>query len=76
MPPKQSGKLGTEAWMARLEERLSQLERKVDDVRNKLDTKFVTQEEFKPVRIVVYGMVGMMLVSVGSALIALVIKAS
>tara|TARA_Y100000310_G_scaffold266076_1_gene277411 strand:- start:290 stop:478 length:189 start_codon:yes stop_codon:yes gene_type:complete len=62
--------------MARLDERLNQLEAKVDYINSKLDSKYVTQEEFKPIRFVVYGMVTMILMAVCAAGIALVIKAS
>jgi len=40
----------------------------------KLDEKYVSQESFKPIQKIVYGLVGAILISVFVALLALVIK--
>lgn len=37
------------------------------------DTKMVTQDQFSPVRMIIYGMVGLILIGVMGALIALVV---
>lgn len=45
----------------------------IKDINQKLDEKFVTKTEFSPVKTVVYGLVGLILVAVVGALIGLVI---
>jgi len=70
-----SGQFGTEAWMAKIEERLDNLAEKVDHINDKLDKKYVTHEEFKPIKLVVYGLVGAILTSFAGAMIALIIRA-
>jgi hypothetical protein len=46
----------------------------IKEIKEKLDNKYVTVESFDPVRRVVYGLVGVVLVAVAGALIALVIR--
>jgi hypothetical protein len=46
------------------------------EIKVKLDRKYVTQTEFKPVKSIVYGAVGVILVTVIGALITLVITSS
>lgn len=46
----------------------------IKDIKESLDKKFVTKEEFSPIQKIVMGAVGMILVAVLGALIALVIK--
>lgn len=60
--------------MAVLNQRLEHLEGKVDEINIKLDNKFVTQEEFKPVRLVVYGLVAITMLTVVGGLLALVLN--
>ena len=50
----------------RLDQRVEQIESKLVD--------FVTSSEFKPVRLFVYGCIGIVLTAVGGAVIALVLK--
>jgi hypothetical protein len=45
----------------------------ISEIKAKLDTAYVTQTEFKPVRTIVYGMVGTILVAVMGGLLTLVI---
>ena len=45
----------------------------IKEIKNKLNDDFITKDQFSPVRTLVYGAVGMVLVSVFGALIALVI---
>ena len=45
----------------------------VEDINAKLDSHYVTKAEFDPVRNIVYGMVGVILLAVIGALVALVI---
>lgn len=74
--PSSTGEFGGEAWMARLDERLNQLETKVDRINSKLDNKVVTQEEFKPVKLLVYGGTAAVLMGFVGAVITMVVKAS
>ncbi len=48
---------------------------KISNLEDKIDNNFVRNEAFEPVRKVVYGLVGAILMSVAGALIALVVKA-
>jgi hypothetical protein len=63
--------------MARLEERLKHLEASVSKIYvklDKLDSNYVTQSEFKPVKMIVYGLAGTILAGVVAALLALVLR--
>jgi len=53
--------------------KIDNLTEKVDRIEEKLEHNYVTQEEFKWVRTVVYGMVSLILVSVFVALLKLVV---
>ena len=46
---------------------------KINEINNKLDTKFVTVEAFLPVQKLVYGLVGIILLAVVGALVGLVV---
>ena len=46
----------------------------VSEMKEKMEKDYVTQDEFKPVKNIVYGVVGLLLTSVVGALIALVLK--
>ena len=50
------------------------IKKKLDHIDEKLDKHYVTKEEFLPIRNIVYGMVGLILISVTTALLALVIS--
>lgn len=54
--------------LTRIDERTQQLAADVNEIKGKLDTKYVTQDEFRPVRLVVYGMVGIAMSGVLAAL--------
>jgi hypothetical protein len=54
--------------------KLDYIQRDVADIKVKLEKDYVTQEAFEPIRKIVYGMVGLVLVAVVSALIALVVR--
>lgn len=46
---------------------------RLKEISDKLDNKFVTKELFEPVRLIVYGLVGMIIVAVFGALIGMVL---
>lgn len=47
---------------------------KLDNVDQKISTHYVSREEFEPIKKIVYGMVGLILVAVVGALVSLVVK--
>lgn len=63
-----------EILLARIDERTKRLEDDFSSIRIQLSSKFVTKEEFVPVKNIVYGMVGLILVAVLSGLVTLLIK--
>lgn len=52
---------------------VSDLNRKMEDMESKMKDRFVTKEEFEPIRRLVYGVVGLLLTTVFLALLAQVI---
>ena len=67
-------RLGLERFMRdEFKEMRQVIKEEFADLRKELKEEYVTQDEFAPVRNVVYGMVGVILLSVIGALIALVI---
>jgi len=52
------------------------LELKIDSLFNKLEDDYVGKVEFKPIKQIVYGMVGFILVAVLGAIIGIVINTS
>lgn len=50
------------------------IQRDISQINQKLDHNYVTKEEFAPVKTLVYGMVGLILVAVIGALLTLVIR--
>ena len=62
--------------LARLDERVLTLVTDVAAINTKLDHKYVSQDEFQPVKKIVYSAVGLMLASMLIAVIALVIHSA
>lgn len=54
--------------------KVSRIESDIDKINNKLESSYVTQDEFEPVKKLVFGMVSIILVAVIGAIVALVIK--
>ena len=54
--------------------KVDNIDKTVRDIQGKLEKGYVTQDEFTPVKNIVYGMVGTVLLAVIGALIALVIN--
>jgi len=50
------------------------IEKEVKDIREKLEDDYVTQDQFEPVKNIVYGMISVVLLAVIGAVVALVIK--
>jgi hypothetical protein len=54
--------------------KIDYIQRDVADIKAKLEADYVTQDEFEPIKKIVYGMVGVVLLAVIGALIALVVR--
>ena len=62
------------ASQTRIEEKLKNLEKAVVAIQLSLLNNYVTQEAFAPVKLLVFGMVGLILMTVVLGLLALVVK--
>jgi subtilase family serine protease len=67
--------------MSKIQVKLAEVQKDVEfikieitEIKKKLDSIYVTQDEFDPVRKIVYGVVSLILVAVVGAIIALVIR--
>jgi hypothetical protein len=54
--------------------KIDYMQRDVAEIKSKLDAEYVTQDQFEPVKKLVYGMVSIILVAVMGAIVALVIR--
>ena len=64
----------TEVILARLDERSLNTQKDVHDIKKKLEENYVTQQEFRPMRLIFYGMVGSILLAFLGGVIAMVMK--
>ena len=60
--------------LIRLDERTSSQEKVLIELKNIIEKNYVTQDQFRPVRLCVFGFVALILTSVVGALIAVVVK--
>ena len=74
IPPENTPDNNPAAMLARIDERTHNMEKDIKGINKALDTKYVTQHQFKPVARIVYGLVGTALASIAGALYALVIN--
>ena len=63
-----------ETILARIDERTKALIKDVADIKQTLQNKYVTQDEFQPIKKAVYGFIAVVLVLVITAFVALIIK--
>lgn len=56
-----------------IEVKLEFIIRELDEIKAKLEKNYVTAEEFKPVKTIVYGMVSLILIAVVGSIIGLVV---
>lgn len=63
-----------EVLLARIDERTKRLEEDFIDLKSQFTSNYVTKEEFSPIKNLVYGGVGLILVSVLTAVLYLVVK--
>ena len=61
--------------LVRIDERTQDLSDDVQKLRSDLEGQYVTRTEFEPVRMVVFGLVGTILLSTIAAVMALILKA-
>ena len=54
--------------------KISDIQEDVKDIKGKLEAHYVTNEQFEPVKKIVYGMVSVILLAVIGAVVALVLK--
>lgn len=59
-----------------MREAMVEIKKDVADLKNELEGKYVTRESFEPVQKLVYGLVGVILVAVIGALVAMVVRTS
>ncbi len=65
---------GEVTQIALMAQDIGYIKRSVDDLTVKVDHNYVTKEEFKPVKQLVYGLVALILTAVVGAIMALVIR--
>lgn len=77
-PPYREGEHTQMALMAQdvryMREAMTDIKKDVSDLKQELENKYVTAEAFKPVQNLVYGLVGVVLISVVGAIIAMVVR--
>ena len=66
-------KITTKEVYRLVEDTRKELKDDISNLNDKVDSKYVTHDEFEPVKKVVYGLVGLILVAVIGALIGLII---
>ena len=60
--------------IALMQEDVKSIKDDVKEIKGGMEAEYVTQTEFKPIRNLVYGTVGLFLTSIGGAFIALILK--
>lgn len=60
--------------IALIQQDISYMKDKLDNVDQKISTHYVSRDEFEPIKRIVYGMVGLILIAVVGALVSLVIR--
>ena len=73
MPKKTTVDQSLETQIAVMAESVSTIKQDVTEIKTKLESHYVTKEEFDPIKKIVYGVVSLILVSVVGALLALVV---
>jgi len=63
-----------ETKFALIQQQMSYMTKQLDTIDNKVSTHYVTREEFEPIKKIVYGLVGLILVAVVGAVVSLVLK--
>lgn len=64
---------GNGRLLAVLDERTEAIVKQLDEMKELLSSQYVTKEELKPIRVVFYGVLGLMLTSIMAAIMKLVL---
>lgn len=59
---------------AAIKEKVDSLKQKIESLESELSSTYVTQDQFAPVKSIVYGLVGIILTAVTTAIVYLVVK--
>lgn len=70
---KDTNKITTREVYDLVDRKINEVNRNIASLETKVDSRFVTHEEFEPIKKIVYGLVGLILISVVGALVALVV---
>lgn len=65
-----------ETKIALIAKDIGYMKEKLDTVDSKLNSHYVTKEEFEPIKKIVYGLVSLILIAVVGAVVSLVIQGS
>lgn len=60
--------------LARIDERTKSMGKAVEDIKTMVTSNYVTQQEFKPIKTLVFGAVAIMLIAIVGAIVALVVR--
>lgn len=60
--------------LVRIETKLENMESELESLRNRLDVKYVTQDEFKPVKLITFGIIAVAMTYFLLSIAKLVIK--
>lgn len=63
-----------ETKLAVIQNDITYIKDKLNSVDNKVSSHYVSKEEFEPIKKIVYGLVGLILVAVVGALVSLVVR--
>lgn len=74
MTPRSTRTPKEETQIAVMANDLKYVVKSVDDLNHKIDSNYVTKEQFAPVQRLVYGLVGLILVAVVGAVMAIVLR--
>jgi hypothetical protein len=69
-----NGNITTKVSLAVITNDLQYLKQEIRDIKDSVTGSYVTKEEFSPVKKIVYGLVSVILLAVGGALINLIIE--
>lgn len=64
------GRRGNDVQMAVMQNDIGYIKSKVDSIESQVNLKYVTKEEFNPVRNLVYGAAGVMLLAILGAIVS------
>lgn len=68
-----ANKQSDEIKLAVLQNDMAYVKNKLDSIDEKVGSRYVSKEEFEPIKKIVYGLVGLILIAVVGALVSLVL---